>query len=68
VNTEGKPLFVQPIESTDVPAADHEIEKAVMGWRYAPYAPNDKPLPFCTGVEFTFELPYAGAVSPTSGQ
>lgn len=65
MNAKGKPLFVQAIESTDVPAADHEIEKAVMGWRYAPFAPNDKAMPFCTGVKFAFKLPYAGDPNPT---
>jgi hypothetical protein len=55
-DAQGKPLFVQPIERTRVPAADHEVERTVMSWRFAPHTTNGKAQPFCTGVRYRFKL------------
>lgn len=55
-DAQGKPLFVQPIERTNIPAADHQVERTLMGWRFAPHTTNGKAQAFCTGVRFRFKL------------
>lgn len=56
MDEKGIPAFVEPIQKTGVAAADREVERAVLGWRYEPYTVAGKPHPFCTGVRFRFML------------
>jgi hypothetical protein len=62
VGRDGVPTSLHTTERTRVRAADREVAKTVLSWRFAPYRVDGHTVPFCESVRYRFEMPAAGMI------